>query len=222
MPAATVSAKHTDAKSYDSIESHSILMNCCYNTEERRSARPCVDSRSGTTKWSKGRRSINLLRNGYERVAQWPSVAGLNEWQCDTRVRCAGRKKSVTLKTWRREVVENVALPPHLSSLYRTITGLCGKKVSTPPWIFNGKRRMMAHFKEEDRCNTATERHLTFIARIFVNLCKKIVKWPKLRTNFYLKFNFSSKKLIRNLKKKLSVTWVKQLFLFEMSPNSTM
>ena len=33
---------------------------------------------------------------------------------------------------------------------------LCGRKVYTPPWIFNGKRRMMAHFKEKEPCITVT------------------------------------------------------------------
>ena len=33
---------------------------------------------------------------------------------------------------------------------------LCGRKVQTPLWIFNEKRRMMAHFKEEEPCITVT------------------------------------------------------------------
>ena len=32
---------------------------------------------------------------------------------------------------------------------------------------------------------------MTFIARIFVNLCKIVEKWPKLRNNFWLQFDFS-------------------------------
>ena len=46
---------------------------------------------------------------------------------------------------------------------------------------------MMAHFKEENPCNTVTEDISTFIDRIFVNFYKKVAKWPKLRFFYKLK-----------------------------------
>ena len=80
---------------------------------------------------------------------------------------------------------------------------------------------MMAHFKEENPCNTVTDIS-TFNDKIFVNLDKKSRKMAKIEKKILLKICFKfSRKLIRNLKKSFCYG-VKQLFPFEMSPNTTM
>ena len=68
---------------------------------------------------------------------------------------------------------------------------LCGRKVYTPPWIFNGKRRMMAHFKEKEPCITVTfELFCNFLLDFFLNRCKKSQNCPNLYF-FLLKFDLS-------------------------------
>ena len=81
---------------------------------------------------------------------------------------------------------------------------------------------MMAHFKEEESCNTITLSFLYFIAIIFSFRCNKIAKEPKFRGNFLFIIGLQfSTKLNQNLTK-TACYGVKQLFLFEMSPHSTM
>ena len=82
---------------------------------------------------------------------------------------------------------------------------------------------MMANFKEEEPCITVT---LSFFCNLwqdfFLNLCKKVTKTPKFKKKSFLKFDFSFIKKTKSKIEKTQCYEVKQLFFFEMSPNTTM
>ena len=70
-----------------------------------------------------------------------------------------GHQTSITQETSWRAVAQYVLLSadlslPSLSDISKV--DCAGGKFKTPPWIFNGKRRIMAHFKEEEPCITVT------------------------------------------------------------------
>ena len=113
-------------------------------------------------------------------------------------------QKSVTLKTWRREVAKYVALPPasELASQSDNSKLDCtGLKVDPfrNCWAYKAVFGLILNWKSH--AIPQQEDILNFIDRIFVNLCEKVEKLPKLRIFYnYIWLQFSTK-LIRNLKK---------------------